>query len=130
MRMLKTAVAAAALALAPVLGLAEEVTPRHGIAMHGDPKYGPDFTHFDYVNPDAPKGGTVRLSAIGTFDSFNPYIAERRRRRRARLSLREPLDRARRTSPSPNTACIAEIDRDAGGPLLGRLHLAARGALP
>ena len=73
MRMLKTAVAAAALALAPVLGFAEEVTPRHGIAMHGDPKYGPDFTHFDYVNPDAPKGGAVRLSAIGTYDTLNPY---------------------------------------------------------
>ena len=73
MRMLKTAVAAAALALAPILGQAEEVTPRHGIAMHGDPKYGPDFTHFDYVNPDAPKGGTVRLSAIGTYDTLNPY---------------------------------------------------------
>jgi microcin C transport system substrate-binding protein len=73
MRMLKIAAATAALALAPVLGLAQEVTPRHGIAMHGDPKYGPDFQHFDYVNPDAPKGGTVRLSAIGTYDTLNPY---------------------------------------------------------
>ena len=34
----------------------------------------PDFTHFDYVNPEAPKGGTVRQSAIGTFDSLNPFI--------------------------------------------------------
>jgi microcin C transport system substrate-binding protein len=42
--------------------------------MYGEPKYGPDFTHFDYVNPDAPKGGTVRLGAAGTFDSFNPYV--------------------------------------------------------
>ena len=73
MRIVRTAVAAAALALAPVLALGEEVTPRHGIAMHGDPKYGPDFPHFDYVNPDAPKGGTVRLSAIGTYDTLNPY---------------------------------------------------------
>ncbi len=46
----------------------------HGIAMHGDLKYGPDFKHFDYVNPKAPKGGEVRLAAIGTFDSFNPFI--------------------------------------------------------
>jgi microcin C transport system substrate-binding protein len=73
MRMLKIAAATAALALAPVLGFAQEVTPRHGIAMHGDPKYGPEFQHFDYVNPDAPKGGTVRLSAIGTYDTLNPY---------------------------------------------------------
>jgi len=42
--------------------------------MHGEPKYGPDFPHFDYVNPDAPKGGELRLGAEGTFDSFNPYI--------------------------------------------------------
>jgi len=42
--------------------------------MHGEPKYGPDFSHFDYVNPDAPKGGELRLGAEGTFDSFNPYI--------------------------------------------------------
>ena len=57
---------------------AEELPPptnrAHGIAMHGDPKYGPDFAHFDYVNPDAPKGGTLRVGARGTFDSFNPWI--------------------------------------------------------
>ncbi len=52
----------------------EEVPARHGIAMHGTTKYGPDFTHFDYVNPDAPKGGTARMAAIGTFDSLNPFI--------------------------------------------------------
>ena len=52
----------------------DEVVAGHGIAMHGDLKYGPDFKHFDYVNPDAPRGGEVRLAAIGTFDSFNPFI--------------------------------------------------------
>ena len=46
----------------------------HGVAMHGTPKYGPDFSHFDYVNPDAPKGGDVRLSQTGTFDSLHPFI--------------------------------------------------------
>jgi microcin C transport system substrate-binding protein len=46
----------------------------HAIAMHGEPKYGPDFTHFDYVNPNAPKGGTMRLGVRGTFDSFNAFI--------------------------------------------------------
>lgn len=46
----------------------------HGIAMHGEPKYGPEFRSFDYVRPDAPKGGTLKLAALGTFDSFNPYI--------------------------------------------------------
>jgi microcin C transport system substrate-binding protein len=53
---------------------AERTRPAHAIAMHGTPKYPPDFPHFDYVNPDAPKGGTLRLAAQGTFDSFNPFI--------------------------------------------------------
>ncbi len=56
-------------------GLAQaQVTISHGIAMHGDLKYGADFKHFDYANPDAPKGGDVRFAAAGTFDSFNAYI--------------------------------------------------------
>ncbi len=47
--------------------------PTHGIALHGQLKYGPDFRHFDYVNPDAPKGGEARFAAIGSFDTFNPF---------------------------------------------------------
>ena len=46
----------------------------HGVAMHGAPKYDAEFSHFDYVNPGAPKGGAVRLSQTGTFDSLNPFI--------------------------------------------------------
>jgi len=53
---------------------ADDVYRGHGIAMHGDLKYGPDFTHFDYVNPQAPKGGEVTLFDLGTYDSFNPFI--------------------------------------------------------
>ena len=49
--------------------------PVHAIAMHGTPKYAAGFDHFDYVNPNAPKGGDIRLSAVGsTFDSLNPFI--------------------------------------------------------
>lgn len=48
----------------------------HAGALIGEPKYGPDFTHFDYVNPDAPKGGIVRLSEQGGFDTFNPILPE------------------------------------------------------
>ena len=47
---------------------------QHAVALHGAPKYGAGFTHFDYVNPNAPKGGTLRLSALGTFDSLNNFI--------------------------------------------------------
>ncbi len=48
---------------------------RHGISLFDSVKYPADFKHFDYVNPQAPKGGTVRQVAIGTFDSFNFAIA-------------------------------------------------------
>lgn len=48
----------------------------HGIAMHGDLKYPADFSHFGYANPQAPKGGSFRQAAIGTFDSFNPFIVK------------------------------------------------------
>ena len=52
----------------------QQVEPVHAIAMHGEPKYGKDFKHFDYVNPYAKKGGTLRQGARGTFDSFNTLI--------------------------------------------------------
>jgi len=63
----------------PVVAVSEQalepaVRRSHAIAMHGEPKYGPDFTHFDYVNPDAPKGGRIRLGVRGTFDNFNGFI--------------------------------------------------------
>jgi len=45
----------------------------HAIALHGEPKYPATFTHFDYVNPNASKGGNIRLMASGTFDTLNPY---------------------------------------------------------
>jgi microcin C transport system substrate-binding protein len=60
-----------ALSVAPGSAGAE---PHHGLSLFGDLKYPPGFTHFDYVNPDAPKGGTIKYNAIGTFDSFNPFI--------------------------------------------------------
>lgn len=48
--------------------------PTHGIAIFGDLKYPENFTHFDYVNPDAPKGGVVKMASFGTYDNFNPFI--------------------------------------------------------
>jgi microcin C transport system substrate-binding protein len=65
-----------ALAVLPRYTAAEpgEVHRAHAIAMHGEPKYGPDFTHFDYVNPQAPKGGRIVLSTTGSFDSLHPFI--------------------------------------------------------
>jgi len=48
--------------------------PTHGISIFGDLKYPADFTHFDYTNPNAPKGGQVKLAWFGSFDNFNPFI--------------------------------------------------------
>lgn len=59
-----------------LLGGGPAAADDHALAMHGEPKYGPGFEHFDYVNPDAPKGGTLRLAnvAASTFDSLHPFI--------------------------------------------------------
>jgi len=54
-----------------------DVTVSHGYSTFGDLKYGPDFTHFDYANPDAPQGGTMsqrQLYGTPTFDSLNTFI--------------------------------------------------------
>jgi microcin C transport system substrate-binding protein len=48
---------------------------RHALSLFGDIKYPADFKRFDYVNPDAPKGGVVRTISIGTFDNFNIAVA-------------------------------------------------------
>jgi len=52
---------------------AEDREFRHALTLFDDIKYGPDFKHFDYVNPAAPEGGRVRFSMVGSFDSLNPY---------------------------------------------------------
>jgi microcin C transport system substrate-binding protein len=63
--------ALACLSGASVDAAGDGVTTSHGYAVFGELKYGPDFTHFDYVDPEAPKGGTYRYAQTGTFDSLN-----------------------------------------------------------
>jgi microcin C transport system substrate-binding protein len=70
-----SAVALIAMALLSVTRA--EAEPKHGLSMFGELKYAPDFTHFDYANPDAPKGGRMALIGSGgviSFDSFNNFI--------------------------------------------------------
>ena len=69
-------IAPAIVVVAFLLGVAGDAhgAATHGMSLFGDLKYGPDFKHFDYVNPDAPKGGTMRYSALGTFDTLNPFV--------------------------------------------------------
>lgn len=75
--------------MTPALGAAASLAPldaaqaqagedpawRHALSLFGDVKYPVDFKRFDYVNPDAPRGGQVRFSPAGTFDNFNPVVA-------------------------------------------------------
>ncbi|MBR0797774.1 ABC transporter substrate-binding protein [Bradyrhizobium jicamae] len=76
--------------MAPALGLnsgMSAITPafaddapnglkwRHGLSTYGEIKYPADFKRFDYVNPDAPKGGVARQFQLGTYDSFNLVVA-------------------------------------------------------
>lgn len=58
------------LLVSPLLAQAD-----HAVAMYGEPKYPADFTHFEYANPNAPKQGRLRMHVVGTFDSFNPFVA-------------------------------------------------------
>jgi len=62
--------------LAIGLGVAASAATTPGMSLFGDLRYGPEFEHFDYTNPDAPKGGTMRMSAIGTFDTLNPFVVK------------------------------------------------------
>jgi len=81
---------AASATIAPTLGIAAgfpaiksahaqsaagEPAWRYALSLFGDIKYPADFKHFDYVNPDASKGGTVRQIVIGTFDNFNTAVS-------------------------------------------------------
>jgi microcin C transport system substrate-binding protein len=71
-RLGRTVIAFLFLAAPPLTAHAEEW--RTSSSLIGESKYGENFRHYDYVNPDAPKGGTLNSVAVGTFDSFNPYI--------------------------------------------------------
>jgi peptide/nickel transport system substrate-binding protein len=58
------------------ISLPANATPKHGIAMHGEPALPPDFKHLPYANPDAPQGGTLKQAVTGTFDSLSPFIVK------------------------------------------------------
>ncbi|WP_397542527.1 extracellular solute-binding protein [Roseovarius salis] len=56
----------------------DQIIKSHGYSYFGDLKYPADFEHFDYVNPDAPKGGEISIALAGSFDSMNPYTRKGR----------------------------------------------------
>ncbi|MFJ4088035.1 extracellular solute-binding protein [Pseudomonas psychrophila] len=61
------------ISLALSFPVSASLSESHGYAQFGTLKYPATFTHFDWVNPDAPKGGTLKVMAFGTFDTLNPY---------------------------------------------------------
>lgn len=61
------------LSLALSFPVSATISESHGYAQFGTLKYPASFSHFDWVNPEAPKGGTLRIMASGTFDTLNPY---------------------------------------------------------
>jgi microcin C transport system substrate-binding protein len=75
-RLFATALAALTLMALPAAAQTPVDTWVHAFNMEGEPKYGPEYTHFDYVNVDAPKTGTVRLGDLGGFDTFNPILPQ------------------------------------------------------
>ncbi len=59
------------------LACVAQAAPQHALTLYNEPpKYPADFKHFDYVNPDAPKGGIFRQAGFGGFDSLNPFISK------------------------------------------------------
>ena len=69
LRLILTALLLAAPAITPA-----QAQPKHALTILGTPALPPDFHHFPYVNPDAPKGGEVVFGQVGSFDGFNPFI--------------------------------------------------------
>ena len=68
-----------------------DVTRVHGISVFGDLKYPPDFTHFDYVNPAAPKAGRIKIPAIDSFESVQPFALKGRKEILAETLLYDTL---------------------------------------
>ena len=67
------AVATSMAPLTVLIGPAAAQEAAHGLSLFGDLKYGPDFPHFDYANPSAPKGGLLHLATVDTFSTLNPF---------------------------------------------------------
>jgi len=78
LRVLGTGAVIVGLAVWAGAARAQDLIVSHGISTFGDLKYPADFPHLDYVNPDAPKGGEISVSASGGFDSMNPYSVKGR----------------------------------------------------
>ncbi len=102
----------AALPLAPAVAASSAraadpggpVRRTHAFSVLGTPALPPDFPYFPYVNPDAPKGGDIVMSAVGTFDSFNPFII-----RGSAADITRVYDTLLRASADENSAAYGHL---------------------
>lgn len=88
-------------------GAQDDVVRSHALSLIGEPQYEQGFDHLDFVNPDAPKGGTLRMSAFGGFDSLNPYIPKGNPAGAASLAVETLMDQ-HLGEPSTEYGLIAE----------------------
>lgn len=93
---------------APAQYSAAETATSHGFSLYGDIKYQPDFQHFDYVNPDAPKGGEFRFAFASAFDNVNPFIVAGTAPTNMEDILFDPLMRRSGDEPASVYGVIAE----------------------
>lgn len=89
----------------------------HGYSFYGDLTYPADFKHFDYVNPDAPKGGEISLGTLGTFDSMNPYSRKGRGGALSTIMYESLLGEGNNSEPAP-----ADVYGESYGLLAERLE--------
>ena len=59
-----------------IISFGVSATPQYAFSLYETPKYPPSFDHFDYVNPNAPKGGKLTYATLGTFDTLNPFVIQ------------------------------------------------------
>ncbi len=102
------AAAALALGLLAVLPAAAETGARHGVSVFGELKYGAEFRHFDYADPNAPKGGLLKLRWIGTFDNIQPFILKGRGAVGAGMLVHDTLMVRAADEPDAHYGLIAE----------------------
>ncbi len=79
----------------------DNIIKSHGYSFYGDLKYPADYSHFDYVNPDAPKGGEISLATLGTFDSMNPYSRKGRGGALSTIMYESLLGEGLNSEPAP-----------------------------
>lgn len=94
--------------IAALLASPASAAPQQGIAMHGEPALAPGFTHFPYVNPNAPEGGSLREALVGSFDSLNPFIVHGQAPDAVRTYVFESLMARNRAEPFSLYGLIAQ----------------------